>query len=434
MIKNLFTIMIVALGCGLLNAQPVKNMPDSLEAGSQYFAYPVPERGVPTLSATPKGYVPFHIEHYGRHGSRWLIRQSSYDIPVQQLEIAEKHGKLTPRGKEVLEQLRKISSESKTRLGELTPLGHRQHRGIANRMYHNFPTVFAPGTHVDAKSTMVIRCILSMANEIMELQTLNPELIVTMDASATTQPILNNSDLDKGSQKAAAKAEYLLEAVDTLPYDKTYFLDKLFTDRDFVANYINTADLFTNMCEVALNTQSHDDQPSFYDLFTPELLTRRWQEVNADWFVSVGNSAVSDGRVPFNQRFLLENILTSADTAMTSPKLSANLRFGHESVVLPLTVFMEIDHYGNEINDLGNLSDIWRSYEVFPMACNIQLIFYRPELNKVSKPEQILVKALLNEREVRLPVKPAQGNYYRWTDLRDYYQKKLDSFSTRFTE
>lgn len=409
-------------------------MPDSLQAGSQYFAYPVPERGIPELSPSPKGYTPFHIEHYGRHGSRWLIRQSSYDIPVQQLEIAESHGKLTERGKEVLAQLRKISGESRTRLGELTPLGHRQHRGIANRMYHNFPTVFAPGTHVDAKSTMVIRCILSMANEVMELQTLNPDLIVTMDASATTQPILNNSDLDKGSQKASQKAEYLLEAVDTLPYDKSYFIDKLFTDRDFVANYINTPDLFTNMCEVALNVQSHDDQPSFYDLFTPELLTRRWQEVNADWFVTVGNSAASDGRVPFNQRFLLENILTSADTAMTSPNLSANLRFGHESVVLPLTVFMELDHYGDEINDLGNLSEIWRSYEVFPMGCNIQMIFYRPDVSGVCAPDEILVKVLLNEREVRLPVKPVDGNYYRWTDVRNYYQQKLDSFSTRFKE
>lgn len=417
-----------------LNQAQGYTLPDSLEAGSQYFAYPVPERGIPELSATPKGYVPFHIEHYGRHGSRWLIRQSSYDIPVQQLEIGERYGKLTPRGKEVLEQMKKISSESKTRLGELTPLGHRQHRGIANRMYHNFPTVFGAGTHVDAKSTMVIRCILSMANEIAELQILNPELIVTMDASATTQPILNNTDLDKGSQKAAQKASYLLEAVDTLPYDKSYFLDKLFTDRDFVANYINTSDLFKNMCEVALNTQSHDDQPSFYDLFTPELLGRRWQEVNSDWFVSVGNSAASDGRVPFNQRFLLDNILVSADTAMTSPNLSANLRFGHESVVLPLTVFMELDHYGDEINDLGNLSDIWRSYEVFPMACNIQLIFYRPELNKVSKEDEILVKALLNEREVRLPVKAVDGNYYRWKDVRDYYRTKIDSFGERFKE
>ena len=413
---------------------PADNMPDSLQAGSQYFAYPVPERGIPQLSPAPKGYTPFHIEHYGRHGSRWLTSLNFYEAPVKQLEIAEKQGKLTPRGQEVLNQMRDILEQSRTRIGELSPLGHRQHRGIANRMYHNFPSVFAPGTHVDAKSTKVIRCILSMANEVAELQALNPGLVITMDASTTTQPILNNSDLDQGSFKAARKAAHLSEAVDTLPFDKSYFFDKLFTDRDFVADNIDSNSLFNNLFYVTVNAQSHDDHPSFYDLFTPEMITRKWLADNASWFISVGNSAESDGRVPFNQRFLLNEILQSADTAMTSPKLSANLRFGHETVLIPLTVFLELGHYGDEINDLNNLQDRWRNYEIFPMGSNIQFIFYRPQINKACDPDKILVKALLNEREISLPVTPVTGNYYRWTDLRDYYQKKLDSFDTRYTE
>lgn len=426
------TALLLSLSAGAVN--PVASAPDSLQAGSQYFAYPVPGRGIPQLSPAPKGYVPFHIEHYGRHGSRWLTNLSQYEAPVRQLEIAEKHNKLTPRGKEVLAQLRDILEKSRTRIGELSPLGHRQHRGIANRMYHNFPSVFAPGTHIDAKSTKVIRCILSMANEIAEFQALNPELVITMDASTTTQPILNNSDLDQGSFKAARKAAHLRQAVDTIPFDKTPFFDRLFTDREFVATNIDSNALFNNLFDVTVNAQSHDDHPSFYDLFTPELITRKWLADNASWFISVGNSAASDGRVPFNQRFLLDEIIQSADTAMTSPRLSANLRFGHETVLIPLTVFLELGHYGDEINDLNNLPDRWRNYEIFPMGSNIQLIFYRPKIDKVCDLDKILVKALLNEREVSLPVTPVTGNYYRWSDLRDYYKKKLDSFDTRFKE
>ena len=433
---NRFTtlISVFALSLTTFAISPSQTMPDSLQAGSQYFAYPVPERGIPELSPSPKGYVPFHIEHYGRHGSRWLTNVNYYEAPVKQLEIAEKSGKLTPRGQEVLSQLRTILEESRTRIGELSPLGHRQHRGIANRMYHNFPTIFAPGTHIDAKSTKVIRCILSMANEIAEFRMLNPDLVITMDASTTTQSTLNNSDLDQGSFKAAAKAAYLRQAVDTLPFDKTSFFDKLFTDRDFVATNIDSNALFNNLFYVTVNAQSHDDHPSFYDLFTPELISRQWLADNASWFVRVGNSAASDGRVPFNQRYLLNEIIQSADTAMTSPRLSANLRFGHETVLIPLTVFLELGHYGDEINDLNNLHERWRNYEIFPMGSNIQLIFYRPEIDKVCDLEKILVKALLNEREVSMPVTPVSGNYYRWSDLRDYYQKKLDSFQTRYTE
>ena len=55
----------------------------------------------------------------------------------------------------------------------------------------------------------------------------------------------------------------------------------------------------------------------------------------------------------------------------------------------------------------------------------MQLIFYRPKRGQGD----ILVKALLNEREVTLPVTPtATPYYYRWDDLRAYWTKKLSDF------
>ena len=35
------------------------------------------------------------------------------------------------------------------------------------------------------------------------------------------------------------------------------------------------------------------------------------------------------------------------------------------------------------------------------------------------------MKVLLNEHEALLPVKAVDGPYYRWTDLRRYYDRKL---------
>ena len=59
------------------------------------------------------------------------------------------------------------------------------------------------------------------------------------------------------------------------------------------------------------------------------------------------------------------------------------------------------------------------------MGCNIQLIFYRP---KKGKDGDILVKALLNEREAKLPIATDQHPYYKWSDLRQYYLDKLAKF------
>ena len=53
------------------------------------------------------------------------------------------------------------------------------------------------------------------------------------------------------------------------------------------------------------------------------------------------------------------------------------------------------------------------------------MIFYRPVGSTGNRPDDILVKVLLNEHEALLPVKAVDGPYYRWTDLRRYYDQKL---------
>lgn len=37
------------------------------------MAYPYTDAEPPEQTPAPEGYRPFHLEHYGRHGSRWLI-------------------------------------------------------------------------------------------------------------------------------------------------------------------------------------------------------------------------------------------------------------------------------------------------------------------------------------------------------------------------
>jgi len=431
---SILSFIALAITSNLFAANNTNDIVDPYQAGSQYLAYPRPAYGLPELSKAPEGYIPFHMEHYGRHGSRWLLKDEKYDRPVEYLEKARNNGKLTDRGQLLLEQLTKIRDASRGRIGELTPLGHRQHRDIARRMTENFPEIFKPGTYVDAKSTVVIRCILSMANEIAELQKICPELIITCDASRTTQKILAYNSTDTVARKLADDAEPIAEEWAKPLRDHTQFISKIFNDPKFVTDSLDEYKVFKSIFDIAINTQSHDDQPDLYDLFTPEELHREWLYRNADWYVSAANTALTKNRVPYNQRVLLRNIIESADTAMTSGKLSANLRFGHESIVLPLTILMELNNSAFDTENLDSLADNWRNYEIFPMGSNIQIIFYRPEKNPSLTQDDVLVKVMLNEKEAKLPIAPTTGNYYKWKDLRDYYMAKLDGFSTKFIE
>ena len=63
------------------------------------------------------------------------------------------------------------------------------------------------------------------------------------------------------------------------------------------------------------------------------------------------------------------------------------------------------------------------------MAGNIQIVFYRKDGgNDVN---DVLFKALLNEREVKLPFNAVEGPYYRWKDAKDYYSKKIAPYVTK---
>ena len=161
-------------------------------SANNYRAYPyLVDDASPALTPAPAGYEPFFINHYARHGSRWLIAETDYTYPVEALGKGEAAGKLTARGRELLALVREVEQASHGRRGELTQLGAEQHQGIARRMVEHFPQVFAGDATVTARSTVVIRCILSMQNEINQLKAMNPSLQITCDASEADMRFMN---------------------------------------------------------------------------------------------------------------------------------------------------------------------------------------------------------------------------------------------------
>lgn len=409
-----------------LTASAVVPTEEIRQKGSNYYAYPYPANQLPQLTPAPAGYEPFHIEHYGRHGSRWHIGKNAYNRPVEYLLPAERNGKLTPRGVELMAQLRKYQKEAATRDGELTQVGADQHRGIARRMMANFPEVFADSARIDARSSVVIRCILSMDNELQEMKAANPRLRVTSDASEGDMRYIANDDID-GMDGAYYNAyvNYASEHANAFsrvhPVEFT-FLDEIISDPQFAKDSIKASSLYHYLFIIAANAQSHYDMPVIYDILDEEGINRRWLYNNVSWYTRDGNTRLNGNLQPYTQQSLLRNFIESADTALNNGGNGANLRFGHEVIVLPFVSLLELDDYGKEWNDMEKVAPNWKNYEVFPMGANIQMVFYRPVNNGEG---DVLVKVLLNEKEARFPVKTDTYPYYKWNDVRQYYLDKL---------
>lgn len=75
---------------------------------------------------------------------------------------ADELGRLTPKGKEVLEAYKEIYPKLLYNEGYLTHKGQMQHRQIADQIYRNYPEIFKGKTRAEVLSTDSHRVMLSM--------------------------------------------------------------------------------------------------------------------------------------------------------------------------------------------------------------------------------------------------------------------------------
>lgn len=432
--KKMTTILLLCAAIGATAQTAREEIKENVYlSGSNYLDY---DRQLTTtpLTAAPKGYEPFYMSHYGRHGSRWLIGEGDYTNPLNTLREADEAGKLTKEGKAVLQKLEDFYPTTVKRLGELTTVGERQHHGIGSRMAQNFPEIFkTKNVPIDARSTVVIRCILSMEAECEELAAANPSARIHNDVSESFQYYLNQP-WEGEVRKQTRNGWKVRDAYNKKLTHPKRLMSVLFNDQDWVYENVRAGSLMRQLFEVAANMQSHDTDIELFSIFTEEEIYNQWQQRNIGWYLDYGAAPQTGGVMPFSQLNLLKNIIETADTVT---RTQATLRFGHEVCVMPLACLLELGTCGAQVENLDTLDRVWRNYRIFPMACNVQLVFYR--LKKGNSPinlgqggsNDILVKGLLNEREMTLPVKTDQWPYYRWQDLRKYYLDKIERFSSR---
>lgn len=390
---------------------------------SNYVAYSGPQK---QLSPAPKGYKPFYLSHYGRHGSRYMIGKAAYDVPYFSLLKAKQEGKLTPKGEETLRKVALIREDAKGRDGELTPLGALQHQGITQRMMERFPEIFAGKTNVEARSTVVIRCILSMENGLQQLLRMNPQLHIFHDASYHDMYYMNQPDKRLDSLKNCIGRKVVQEELTSKHDNYKRVMEELFNDPAWVKLNINQRDLNHKLYEMAGAIQGTElrGKVSLYDLFTQDELYDNWVVSNSWWQMSYGNSPYTGNVQPYSQRNLLRDIIEKADSCIALPHPGATLRYGHDTMVTPLTCLLNLNGYGSEIKDPEKIATQWFDYKITPMATNLQFVFYRK-----AKSDDILVKVLLNEDEATLPIKSDVAPYYHWNDFKAYCQEKLASFN-----
>ena len=393
---------------------------DLNKAGGVYLAYPTVET---KQTPAPKGYKPFYVSHYGRHGSRYLLSDRDYQWIIQLMEKAETVNGLTPLGHDVLKRLNMVWEEAQGRAGDLTPLGVRQHQGIAERMSKNFPEVFRGKRHVSARSTVVYRCAMSMVAFGDRLKQLNPQLDMSYEMSEKYMSYLNYHSARSNAFTHGKKGLWVEEyrKFEEAQVHPDRLVSTLFSNADFIRCEVNPSELMWGLYWIAVDMQDMETPVSFFDLFTAKEMFDLWQCVNYRFYMGNANPLASNGIVMANAKSLVENILESADAAIKDRSIAATLRFGHDGNVIPLLALLQIENFDVAVAGPAEVYKHWCDFKATPMASNVQIVFFE------NKAGNILVKFMHNENEVHVPVKTDQWPFYHWNDVKEYYQKRLST-------
>jgi hypothetical protein len=329
---------------------------------------------------------------------------------------------LTSLGKDVCQRLKIIWQEAEGHGGELTPLGISQQKGIAERMYEQYPEAFGNNAQISAVSTTVGRCIRSMETLCGCLTELPSRLSVSQDAGPRHMDYLNYHTQQAVHFRYAPdtwKEKYNRFEKEHVRPDR--IMKTLFRDSSYQKKKLNADTLLWELYNIASNVQNMQTKISLYGLFEKEELFDLWQCRNYSLYVQYANAAENGGIMMENAKPLLKNLLESANHIIETRGYGASFRFGHDGNIIPLAMLLHLQDCCNSISNSSEFYMAWSDFKVAPMAANIQIIFFRKEGS-----EDILVKFLHNENEILVP--PVESDilpYYHWNDVARYYDSLL---------
>lgn len=424
--------------------------PDNIDKfGGSMYQYLDPHT---KLTPPPKGFKPFYLSHYGRHGSRYLLETQQYERPYMILKDAYDKGVLTDFGKTVLDRVEKMMTDARGRLGDLTTKGMEQHKGITRRMMENYPMLFGKNGYVFARATTSHRVIVSMLSGLSELYRLRPNLKIKYDASNREAAYLNteegvssyknSSEKNVGQQKFYAANPIRPERLMMALFKDTTFVTRYEmkteirrfgpqpanTPREYSVRLMDASEtLYNGLYDLAANMQSHDLGFNLNDVFTYDEWYTSFTHNNYYWYSVSAFSPLTGNVVPYGHSNLLANFLDCADEAIAGNGVTVDLRYGHDTTLFPFLCLLGVNDCEWSVDDFSRIADKWVDYDIVHMGSNLQMIFYR---NKAGK---VIVKFLLNEEEALIDIdfyKDEKGRefpyYYDWNEVEAYYRAKLE--------
>ena len=443
--KLIFTLILSISGLSCL-AQPEVVLSDPFKSSGLDNIY---DFDAQICTAAPKGYEAFYISHYGRHGSRYPYTASVATALLDMLHEAGEKENLSEYGNGLMTRLELFMEKAGNHIGELTDLGRQQQYRLAGEMAERYPQAFRKGAVVTAQASSSSRSILSMASFCTALARKYPSIrIDQFQGFAETQATAPNMGRNPlrikgpglGNPYRESPAEFMQRR---FPEFTETVLGKMFRDPYAALGDRDVQYLMDHIYMLigGMNSLPDGVRMDFSDIATPETLARMWELDNYQRFCeyivytasccSVFKDIIerADARLALldSAAGKLEGRAEGRAEGAVGRAEGADLRFGHDHVLMSLLMIADIDSFGElpeNPDELGHVFQTFRS----PMAANLHFVFYRPKNGRGP----ILTGLSLNGQPARLSaldkelgLSPDESGFYRWDDVKAWFEKRF---------
>lgn len=393
-------------------------------AGTIFHYY---EYATSPMTKVPRGYKPFYISHYGRHGSRYHSAGSIFKDAKVALDSARKTNMLTEEGIVLSLQLDTLWDEHMRMFGMLSVRGMEEHRAIASRMFQNFKPVFSgERNEINCISSYFPRCIMSMDNFTTSLLdcaakanigSLNVHYVAGQKYFAIL--CAGATPTKEIGAEGAAISKHLKDSL----IKPGRFIGNIFKNSEKGKAFVGDSSEFMWQVFMAGSISPNTEaRPDIFSHFTVDELCDLYVPENNSIYFYLGISSEAGDCYSAIAKPIIKDFVDRADEALASDsKVAANLRFGHDSGLLPFVGTLGIAGMEERWHS-ATVHERWASYKMIPMGSNFQMIFYR------NRKGDVLAKMLYNEKETTIPaLKPWRGPYYKWPELREYFMNIMNS-------
>lgn len=318
--------------------------------------------------APPKGYKVFYLSHYGRHGSRYLHSEREYDT----LNVVLHREQLTPYGEEVREMFDLYYPSLKGRATDLSEEGKNQHRLLARRMVDDYPELFGKDARIEASSSDIPRCLMSMFNFLDELRQVDKSLNINANFVSSMVPLYRASQVKRFPLK-----EYLQENFDPRP-----LFVRLFAEPDGAISRTDEHQFAQTLYYYACHLEGVGIQDDFFDSVLMESEIDLLHKVESEKF-SYHRGALQPENTMVAGPSLLE-IIETTDKDLSEGEVNVRLRFGHDNMIMNLMSLLAVKPFDGLRFDCSDV----------PMASNIRFVFAK------NREGNVLVKIQYNENDM----------------------------------